>query len=161
MDEVIQAISIGLIVAHFLYNTNRVLRSIEISKECLAIFKQTKTLIKDDKLAKSLYKMVYLIMSNAYHAINDDTNAIKYTENILQIYPESGEKLQEYKLSSNLAKVFFCQSKYTEVRELYARALLISTEIRDRNREASCYINLGGVYLCIKQLENMTKRAYI
>ena len=145
MDEVIQAISIGLIVAHFLLNTNRVLKSMEICKECLAIFKQ-KTAIKDDKLAKSLNKMVYLILSNAYHAINDNTNAIKYTQKILQIYRESGEKLQEYRLSSNLAKVFFCQSKYTEARELYERALVISTEIRDRNREASCYINLAAVY---------------
>ena len=74
MDEVVQAISISLIVACFLLNTNRVLKSIEICKECLAISKQ-KAAIKDDKLAKSLYKRVYLLMSNAYRAINDNTNA--------------------------------------------------------------------------------------
>ena len=144
-DEVIQAISIGLIVAYFLLNTNRVLKSIEICKECLAIFKQ-KTGIEDDKLTKSLYKKVYLIMSNAYRAINDNTNAIKYTAKILQIYRESGEKLAEYELSFNLAKMYFCHNKYTEAKELYDRALLITTEIGDRNKEGTCYRNLGAVY---------------
>ena len=127
-DEVIQATSIGLIVAYFLLNTNRVLKSIDICKECLAIFKQ-KTGIKDDKLSKSLCKMVYLIMSNAYLAINDNTNAITYAKKILQINHESGEKLAEYKLSFSLAKMYFFQSKYAEGKDLYERALIISKEI--------------------------------
>ena len=127
-DEVMQAISIGLIVAYFLLNTNRVLKSIDICKECLAI--------KDDKLSKSLCKMVYLIMSNAYLAINDNTNAITYAKKILQINHESGEKLAEYKLSFSLAKMYFFQSKYAEGKDLYERALIISKEIGDRNGEA-------------------------
>ena len=128
-DEVIQAISIGLIVANFLLNTNRVLNCIEICKECLITFKQ-KAGIKDDKLAKSLSKVMYLIMSNAYRAINDDTNAIKYAENVLQIYRKSREKVAEYELSFNVAEMYFCQSKYAEAKDLYERALVISKEIR-------------------------------
>ena len=151
-NEVIQAISIGLIVAYFLLNTNRVLKSIEICKECLAIFKQ-KTGIEDDKLTKSLCKIVYLIMSNAYCAINDNTNAIKYREKILQIYRESGEKLAEYELSFNLAEMNFCQNKYAEAKELYDRALLISTEIGDRNGEGTCYANLGNVYSSVGEYD--------
>ena len=155
-DEVIQAISIGLIVAYFLLNTNRVLKSIEICKECLAIFKQ-KAGIKDDKLARSLYKMVYLIMSNAYRAINDNTNAIKYTKKIVQIYRESGEKLKEYNLSSSLANMYICQSKYAEARELYERRLQISKDFGDRNGEACCYLNLGAVYGSVGQHEKARK----
>ena len=91
MFEVLQVIGvIGLIVAYYLLNTNRVLKSIELCKECLAIFKQREE-IRDDKLTKSLYKRVYLVMSNAYRAINDNSNTIKYTEKILQISRESGE----------------------------------------------------------------------
>ena len=143
-DEVIQAISIGLIVAYFLLNTNRVLKSIGICKECLAIFKQ-KAGIKDDKLANSLCKMVYWIMSKAYCVINDNTNAIKCTKTILQIYRKSGEKLAEYELSFRLAKMYFSQSKFAEAKELYERALLISSEIGDRYGEGTCYENLGAV----------------
>ena len=78
-------------------------------------------------------------MSNAYRAINDNTNAMKCAR-------ESGEKLQEYKLSLNQASRYSRQSKYAEARELYEKALLISIEIGDRNEEASCYANLGAVY---------------
>ena len=152
MDEVIQAISIGLIVAHFLLNTNRVLKSIELCKECLAFLKQ-RAGIKDDKLAKSLSKTVYLIISNAYRAINDNKNAIKYATKVLKIYRESGEKLAEYELSCNLANMYFFQSKYAEAREFYERALLISTEIGDRNGEAGCYANLGTVYASVGEYD--------
>ena len=76
MDEVLQAISVSLIVAHFLLNTNRVLKSIELCKECLIVFKQ-RAGFKDDKLARLFYKRVYLMMSIAYRAINDNTNTIK------------------------------------------------------------------------------------
>ena len=145
MDEVLQAISIGLIVAYFLLNTNRVLKSIEICKECLAISKQ-KAGFKDDKLTKLLCKRVYLIMSNAYRAINDNTNAIKYAR-------ESGEKLEEGKLYRNLGNMYFRQSKYAEARELYEKSLAISKEIGDRNGEASCYGNLGAVYQSVGEYD--------
>ena len=151
-DEVMQAISIGLIVACFLLRTNRILKSIEICKECLAIFKG-KAGIKDDKLAKSLYKRVISITSTACRAINDNTNAIKYTKKILRIYRESGEKIEEYELSVNIADMYFCQSKYAEARELCESALLISTEIGDRRGEANCYVNLGVVYRSVGEYD--------
>ena len=145
MDEVLQAISIGLIVAYFLLNTNRVLKSIEICKECLAISKQ-KAGFKDDKLTKLLCKRVYLIMSNAYRAINDITNAIKCAR-------ESGEKLEEGKLYCNLGNMYFRQSKYAEARQLYEKSLAISKEIGDRNGETSCYRNLGNVYQSVGEYD--------
>ena len=39
VDDVLQVISIGLIVAVFLLNTSRYLKAIELSKECLFILK--------------------------------------------------------------------------------------------------------------------------
>ena len=151
-DEVMQAISIGLVVACFLLRTNRILKSIEICKESLAIFKG-KAGIKDDKLAKSLYKRVNSITSTACRAIKDNTNAIKYTKKILRIYRESGEKLAEYELSVDIANVYFCQSKYAEARELCESALLISTEIGHRRGEVNCYGNLGAVYVSVGEYE--------
>ena len=145
MDEVLQAISIGLIVAYFLLSTNRVLKSIEICRECLVILKH-KVGVNDDKLDKLLYMRVYLIMSKAYHAINDNTNALKYEEKILEIYREKGDKLAEYRLSLDLAKIYHYQSKYPEARKLYEKALLISTETDNKKGEAACYANLGNVY---------------
>ena len=145
IGEVLQAISIGLMVAYFLLNTNRVLKCIELCKECFAILRQ-RAGIREDELAKSLYKKVYLVISKVYHAINDNTNAIKYEENILQVYRETGEKLAEYNLSFNLAKMYFHQKKFANAKELWEKALQIGTEIGDRNIEAYCYLNLGAVY---------------
>ena len=91
VDEVIQVISIGLIVAGFLLNTSRSLRAIELCKECLFILKDRADL-KGKKLSKSLYKRIYFIMWKACSLISDNTNAIIYAEKLLQICGESDER---------------------------------------------------------------------
>ena len=152
VEEVIQAISIGLIVASFLLNTNRFLRAIELCKECLFILKD-RVSIKDQKLGKSLYRRIYLIMWKACNRINDKTNAMKYAEKLLQIYRKSGETLEEYKLSETLGHMYFNQSKYVQAIQVTEKALLISKEIGDRSREAGCNTNLGRVYLFVGKYE--------
>ena len=152
VEEVVQVISIGLIVASFLLNTNRFLRAIELCKECLFILKD-RVCIKDQKLSKSLYMRIYLIMWIACNQISDKTNAIKYAEKLLQIYHESGEILEEYKLSKTLGRIYFDQSKYAQAIQLTEKALLISKEIGERKGEAACHMNLGNVYRSVGKYE--------
>ena len=152
VEEVIQLISIGVIVASFLLNTNRFLRAIELCKECLFILKD-RVCIKDQKLGKSLYMRIYVIMGKACHRINDKTNALKYAEKLLQIYRESGETLEEYKLSKTLGRMYFYQSKYVQAIQVNEKRLLISKEIGDRNGEAACYMDLGNVYRAVGKYE--------
>ena len=102
-DEVLQVISIGLVAAFFLLNTNRYLKGLELCKECLFILKDRAGL-KDEKLSKSFYKRIYFTMWKACSIISDNTSAMKYAEKLLQIYHESGETLEEYKLSRDLLK---------------------------------------------------------
>ncbi|XP_078353941.1 tetratricopeptide repeat protein 28-like [Oculina patagonica] len=144
-DEVLQAISIGLIVAGFLLNTSRGLKAIELCKECLFILKN-KAGIKDDKLGKSFFTKIYFTMAEAYIHINDYTNAIKYGEKSLHICRKCGEKTEECWISIALAGMYLIQSKHLEAKELFAKALLISTEIGDKDGEAVCYIFLGDVF---------------
>jgi len=92
VDEVIQVISIGFIVAGFLLNTSRYLTAIELCKECLFILKDRAAII-DEKITKSFYKGIYFTMWKACKRIRDNTNAIKYAENTLLIYYENGERL--------------------------------------------------------------------
>ena len=61
VDEVIQVISIGLILAGFLLNTCRFLKSIELCEECLLILKDKAGTI-DEKLTQSCYKKIYFTM---------------------------------------------------------------------------------------------------
>ena len=154
LDEVIQAISVGLILAGFLLNTNRLLKAIELCKECLFILKDRERVgIKDKKLIESLYIRIYLMMWKACSCIGDNTNAIKYAEKLLQIYRESGERLGEYKLSLKLGKTYFYQSKYKETKQLLEKALMISKKIGDRYGESCCYTNLGTVYQLVGEYE--------
>ena len=154
LDEVIQAISIGLILAGFLLNTNRLLKAIELCKECLFILKdRDRAGIKDKKLSKSLYIRIYLIIWKACNCIGDNTNTIKYAEKLLQIHRESGERLEEYKLSLTLGEMYFYQSKYKEAKQLLEKALLISKQIGDRNGEAYCYDTLGRVCIQVREYE--------
>ena len=104
-DEVIQAVSIGLMVACFLLNTNRLRKAVELYKECFFFLKVAEGL-KIKKISKSFYKRIYYAMWNACSIIGDNTRAIRYSEKILQIYRENGERLEECELSINLAEMF-------------------------------------------------------
>ena len=141
LDEVIQVISNGLIVAAFLLNTNRFLKAIKLCKECFFILKD-KARIQDEKLRKSFY----IIMLKACNRIREYTNATKYAEKLLQMYRESGERIQEYNISKTLGEIYLDQSKYEQARQVTVRALLISKQIGSRNGEASCYTSLGIVH---------------
>jgi len=84
VDEVIQVISIGLIVAGFLFNTNRFLKCIELCKECLFILKE-KAVINDKKLTKSFYVRIYFTMWKACSLVSDNSNAINYGGNLVKL----------------------------------------------------------------------------
>ena len=145
VKEVLQVISIGLIVAGFLLNTSRYLTAIELCKECLIILKDRAAII-DENFTTLFYKGIYCTMWKASSLINDNTNAVKYAENILLIYHENGERLEECRLSLELAEMYFHQCKYPEAIQLSEKALLISRKIGDRKREAQCRVNLGGLH---------------
>ena len=152
VEEVIQTISIGLTAASFFFNTNRFLEAIDLCKDCLFIMKD-RICIKTRKLWKSLYIRIYLIMWKSCNRINDNTNAMDYAEKLLQIYRESGAKLEEYKLSFTLGRMYFRQGRSTQAIQLTEKVLLISKEIGDRNGEATCYTNLGIVYHSVGDCE--------
>ena len=152
VDELIQVITIGLVVAGFLLNTNRYLKTIQLSKECLSIVKDRAAII-DEKFTKSLYKRIYFTMWKACSILGDNTSAIRYAENILQIHRESGERLEECTLSICFALMFLLQSKYAQAKQLFEKALLISRDIGHREVEACCCGILGTVYLSVSEYE--------
>ena len=152
VSEVIQVITIGLIVAGFLINTRRFLKAIELCKECLFILKDAAGL-KDKKISKSFYKRIYFALWHACSIINDNTNTIKWAEKLLQIHRESGERLEECKLSIDLAGMFLRQSNYAQAEQISEKALLISREIGHRFEEARCYVTLGNVYQSVGKYE--------
>ena len=139
VDEVIQVISIGLIVAGFLFNTNRFLKSIELCKECLFILKE-RAVINDKKLSKSFYVRIYFTMWKACSLISDNSNAKKYAKNVVDLILE-------------IAEMYLHESEYAQAKNLFEKALLISKETGNRSEEAASCTNLGAVYLSIGEYE--------
>ncbi|XP_078353061.1 uncharacterized protein LOC144637848 [Oculina patagonica] len=150
--EVIQTIYIGFFVANFLVKTSRVLKAIELCKECLFILDNT-PLIKEKKKFKFLYKGLYWTMLLAYWRIDDYTNVIKYATKFLPIVNECGDRFVECTVSQMLAGSYLRQSKYVEAREHGEKALTINAEIDYKNGEAFCYGILGEVYQSVGEYE--------
>ncbi|XP_078372906.1 uncharacterized protein LOC144656555 [Oculina patagonica] len=137
MAEIVQAVFIGLLVARFLLNTCRVLKAIELCKECLVTL-NNKAFEDKDTLTKTIYKDVYQTMSRAYFLINNYTGAFQYARKLLAIHRELGERFEESQLSIVIANWCYRQRKFVEAKELYQRALSITVEIYDKKGEASC-----------------------
>ena len=159
VDEVIQVITIGLVVAGFLLNTNRYLKTIQLCKECLPILNDRAAIV-DEKFTKSLYKRIYFTLWEACSILGDNSSAIRYAENILQIHRESGERLEECTLSIDLAGMLLLQRKYAQAKQISGKALLISKEIGHREVEGWCYRNLGAVYLSAGEYEEARKHLH-
>ncbi|KAL9950913.1 hypothetical protein ACROYT_G043485 [Oculina patagonica] len=168
IDEITQAISIGLIVANFLINTRRVLKAIELCKECLFIFDNTQ-LVKEEKKYKLLCKHIYSTVLLAYWFINDLTNAIKYGKKLLYILQKCRQGKEECQINITLATLYHCQreascygnlgavyqsvGEYEKAKDYCLKALAIRREIGDRNGEASCYGKLGAVFRSVGEYE--------
>ena len=138
LQEIIQAIYIGIVVATFLYMTGRARKAIELCKESLVLL-NNKTLEKEEQFGKLLYEAIYKVIFVAYFLIRDYTNAIAYGRKLLDIKRERGETVNEGKICIKLADMCRVQYKYVEAKELYERAISIFRKIGYRKAEAQTY----------------------
>ena len=148
INKVMQAIHIGMVVALFLLNTSRVLKAIELCKECLILINDIAPYMTQT-FVKSLYSVAYSLMFNGYTLINDYTSAIKWGRKLLVLLREFGVRDMEGKVSIHLAALYECQCKYTEATELCKKALSIMIKSGDRELEQACYGKLGILFYSI------------
>ncbi|XP_078364055.1 tetratricopeptide repeat protein 28-like [Oculina patagonica] len=153
--EVIQAISIGLFVANFLLKTCRVLKAIDLCKECL-IFLNNKA-VKTEELIQIACKGLYWTMSEAYCLIKDYSSAIKYGRKLLVIAHKRGDEVHESRVTLKLAVMYQQQGKYEEAIQFCEKALEINAGIGDRVLEASCYGHLGTLFQSLAEYAKATK----
>ncbi len=109
IDEIIQAIAIGLAVAMFLINTGHAIKAIELCKESLVLVSAIAMRI-EKQFGKFIYKRIYNTMFNAYCRIHDNTNAITYGSKLLNMFREHGVTVNEGRLSIALANIYWSQS---------------------------------------------------
>jgi len=75
VEEILQAIFIGLAVANFLLNIGCVLKAIELCKENLVLLND-RTLSIEKHLGQIIYKRIYATMFMACRRVSHNTNAI-------------------------------------------------------------------------------------
>ena len=153
VQEIIQAIYIGVVVATFLYMTGRARKAIELCRESLVLL-NTKAREKEQQFrGKFLYEAIYKVMFAAYFRIRDYTNAIAYGRKLLAIERERGETVNEGKLCIELATIYKAQNKYVEAKELYERAISIMNKTGNSKEEAQAYENLANVHYSLNEFD--------
>ena len=135
IDDIFQAIFIGLVVATFLLNTGRALKAIEVCRECLILLHH-EVLKTKGEIFNLLHINIYKTIFKAYCLIPDHKKALIYGRKLLDIYHECGRKDKEGNLAVELADMYRQQCKYLEARELYEKANNIAKEMGDRTKEA-------------------------
>ena len=141
IEDVIEAIFIGVVVANFLLNTGCHVKAIELCKECLTL--QNEKLKKGNRFVNVCIIGIYETLFNAYCVLPDYTNAIKYGRKILAIYHECGEKAKKGELTIILANIYKHLNKYVPARDHYEKAIDIMKETGDRLGEAYAYVQFG------------------
>jgi len=84
IEDILQAIFTGLVVATFLHNTGRASKATEICKECL-IFLNNKVLKREGDLSNLLNIKIYTTIFRAYCLIPDHEEAENYGRKLLHI----------------------------------------------------------------------------
>ena len=146
IEEIMPTIFIGLVVATFLLNTGRALKSIELCKENLVLLNNLLPGIEGE-IGQEIYRAIYEIMFMGYRRIRDNTNTIRYGRKLLVIYRECGDTVPERVISMALAEVYMTQCMYVEAKEIYERIIIMLRESDGyRAGKATCYGNLGAVF---------------
>ena len=166
MDDINQVIwitVISILVADFLLNTGRVQKAIELWKECLILL-NIPILGKQEEIVRLAYGVISALIFKGYQILNDYTSGIEFGSKLLVFLRRCGETALEGKVTLQLAKFYYDQSKYKEAKDLYQKALGIIIQIGDRNGQAACYGNLGTVYQSLGQYgkaEEYQKKALV
>ena len=141
------AIRIGLLVVQFLLNTSRVLKAIELCKECLILINACAPFMTQ-KTVKFCHSSVYWLMFESCIVIKDNSSAIKWGRKLLVLLREPGDRDLERYVTMHLAILCESQCKYTEATELYTKVLSIM-KTGQRELEQVCYERLGILFSSI------------
>ena len=137
----------GSLVANFLRNTSRVLKAIELYKECVVLLNNITSEESQVDMLNAFYKRLYLTTADAYRLVYDHINAIECCENHLEFVRRCGDRAGEAEGTFMLAILHKNQSKYNEAKDLCEKALSIAIEIGNKEGEGACYEELGTVFL--------------
>ena len=89
--------SIALLVALLLLNSDRIQKAIEISRECLILLNSTDQNSKDqfNSVLRQFYIDIYTLLFNSYRHISDHISAERYGRKLFVLNSKSGIMLSK------------------------------------------------------------------
>jgi tetratricopeptide (TPR) repeat protein len=150
-------------------DTNKVKLLIDLShtyysinpEEGLKYGKQGLALAENLDWKKGMANACRTIAGNYGYGKSDYPSALKYSEQALQLFRETGDKTGTARILSDIGVVYWYQSNYPEALKYYFDALRINEEIGNNPDIAVTLCNIGIVYNSQKEyqkaLEYITK----
>ena len=147
-EAMIPFMSIALLIALFLLNSDRIQKAIEICSECLILLNNTDQNSKDQfkTLLLQFYSAFNLLLFKAYRRISDYISAERYGRKLLVLYSESGDLVKEGDVSIALAEIFESQNRFTDAKQLYEKAVDIKRQTGEKTDEASACERCGDMF---------------
>ena len=138
---------IGTVVAlvNYLLNTSRVLKAIELCKECLIFHNKLASGNKKDPF-RSAYLAIWSAVFQGFSLINDLTSLVECEKTLLAPLRACSDPEVEVAFLGRLGIAYHSLSEYGKAKGFQKEALVIAQQIGDRKGEASCSGNLGTVH---------------
>ena len=145
LEQLVDALCIGVGVAGLLLKTNRVEKAIQVYKECLVLL-NNKALEKEKQFVELTTEVIYFPMIIAYRLMNVPASAIECGRKFMAIQRKTGKRDLEGKVMFELAMVYEQQLKYEEAKQYYSKALTSYMETGQRREEGFCHGKLGALF---------------
>ena len=149
-EEVLLRATISLAdqITSYLYETNRVLKAIELSKEQLFLLDH-KSLKNAEKELVVIHKLkAYTYIFLGYSCTNQTRLEIDYGRKLLDLTRENNLREVEGVVSFALAKQYADDPRHVnEAKELCLKALSIATETGRKENESDCYAMLLVIFI--------------
>ena len=159
-EEVLLRATISLAdqISSYLYETNRVLKAIELSKEQLFLLdhKSLKNAEKELVVIPKLKAYAYILLGYSY--THQTRLAIDYGRKLLDFTRQKNLREVEGAVSLALAKQYADGRHVNEAKELCLKALSIATETGRKGNESDCYAMLLVIFMRFG--ENLTAKEY-
>ena len=148
--EILRAIHIGAVVPTFLFNTRRIIKAIEIFKECLVLL-NGKALETAKEVTKPIYIYVYDKLLDGYTLIYDCQTAVECGKKLHVNLRGYGQTELEGIILLKLAKICHQRREYKEAKQFYQMALGIMIETGNNQGLGTSYGNLGPMFQSVGQ----------
>ena len=124
VEEILQALFIGIAVASVLLQTRRYSKAIELFSECLVVLLKNSSKLQKDELNKRK-RLVYHRLFNLYCLVGDHKNAIHNGEKAIPLYQQIGDFETAAGLLEKIGDLYQFTGEQVKAKERYEKALTL------------------------------------